>query len=121
MGQIERRIEKLAAQMARHDAQVAWPEVDAALTRQTARVRLVVGARLGTAADHDAMVDARMKLGEDTPKREAADLETINRWHRVHGLRDDTGDVRQRLMLRLDAIARRVRDRLQHSQMWIPS
>jgi hypothetical protein len=121
MAHLRRRIEQLEEKMEQHDAQLAWPEVDAALTRQTARVRLVVGERLGTTADHYAMLDARMRLGEDTPEREAADLETISRWHRVHGLRDDTGDVRQRLMLRLDAIARRVRDRLQHSQMWIPS
>lgn len=120
MANWQRRLERLEAVQARHDIP-AWPEVDAALNRQTACVRLLVGERLGTAADHYAMVNAREQLGEDTPEQEAKDLEVINRWHRVHGLRDDTGDVRQRLMLRLDAIARRVRDRLQHSQMWIPS
>jgi hypothetical protein len=106
---LRQRIEHLEQAMARHDAQVAWPEVDAALTRQTARARLMAGERIGTAADHYAMVAARDILREDTPAQEAADVDLITRWHRVHEPRDDTGDVRQRLMLRLDAIARRIR------------
>jgi hypothetical protein len=106
---VERRLQRLEAARARHDAP-AWTDVNAALDRQTARIRLVVGERLGTEAEHFALVAAREILGEDTPAREAANRETITRWHRVHGLRDDTGDVRQRLLLRLEAIARRIRN-----------
>ena len=109
MTHLRRRIEHLEQAMSRQDAQVAWPEVDAALTRQTARVHLMVGERIGTAADHYAMVATRDILREDTPAQEAADGDLITHWHRVHGLRDDTGDVRQRLLVRLDAMARRIR------------
>ena len=120
MASLQRRLERLEAAIAQQDTP-AWLEVDAALTRQTARVRLVVGERLGTAADHFAMVDARKTLGEDTPEREAADLETINRWRRVHRIPEPPGDVRQRLLEKIDAIARRVRARVQQSQMSMPS
>ncbi len=121
MAQLRRQIEQFEEKMEQHDAQLAWPEVDAALTRQTARVRLVVCERLGTAADHYAMLDARMQLGVDTPGQEAADLGLINRWNRVPRTPEASGDARQRLLEKTDAIDRRVRDRLQHSQMWMPS
>ena len=114
MANFQRRLARLEAARAHQDTP-AWPAVDAALRRQTARVRLVVGERLGTAADHFAMVDARKTLGEDTPEREAADLETINRWRRVHRTPEPPGDVRQRLLEKIDAIARRVRARLQET------
>jgi hypothetical protein len=112
---LQRRLERLEAASAQQDTP-AWPEVDAALRRQTARVRLVVGERLGTAADHYAMVDARETLGEDTPEQEAADLELISRWRCVHRTAEVPGDVRQRLREKIDAIARRVRARVQQTQ-----
>ncbi len=114
MASLQRRLERLEAAIAQQDTP-AWLEVDAALTRQTARVRLVVGKRLGTAADHEAMVDARETLGEDTPEREAADLEVINRWRRVHKTAEGTGDARQQLVEKINDIARRVRARLQET------
>ncbi len=69
----------------------------------------MLGERLGTAADHVAMVDARETLGEDTREREVADLEMIQRWRRVHRTPDPLGDVRQRLMEKIEAIASRIR------------
>src|SRR5919108_5782793 len=98
MTYLQRRLERLESMSAQHNAP-PWPAVDAALTRQTARVRLVLCERLETEDDHYAIVAARETLGEDTPEQAAADLDVINRWHRVHGLREDS-DVRQRLMLR---------------------
>jgi len=59
------------------------------------------------------MVNARAQLGEDTPAQEAADLEIISRWRRVHTTAEVQGDVRQRLLEKIDAIARRVRARVQ--------
>ena len=120
MANLRRRLERLEAAQARQDTP-AWPEVDAALRRQTARVRLVVGERLGTETDHYAMVHVQEILRDDTPEREASDRELIGRWRRVHRTPEPPGDVRQRLLEKIDAIARRVRARVKQSQMSMPS
>jgi hypothetical protein len=104
---MNRRLDKLEARLDADEAP-AWRVVDAALTRQTARIRLVVGERLGTAADHVVMIAARETLGVDTCEREAADLEVIHRWRRVHPTPEPPGDVRQRLLDKIEQIASRL-------------
>jgi len=105
---VDKRLEQLERLQAAQDTP-PWEEVHAAFTRYTARVRLVWTERIGAEPDHVALVAARETLRDDSPEREAADLDLIARWRRTHPT-PDPGDARQQLAAKLEAIARRLRE-----------
>ncbi len=105
---IDKRLERLERRQAAQDTP-PWPEVNAAFTRYTARVRLVWAERIGAEPDHVAMVNAREILGNDTPEQKRVDRDLIARWRRTHPT-PDPGDARQQLAAKLEAIARRLRE-----------
>ena len=78
-----------------------------ALARQQARARLTLCQCLDVDPRDARLMDAMTWLVGDDPLRVAQDVDTIARWHRAQGLPEDTGDIRQRLAQRLEAIARR--------------
>jgi hypothetical protein len=90
-----------------HDPQ-PWAEVDAAQRRQAARVRQRLGERLGLAASDPWIVEAMTWLADETPARRAADDELSARWHHAHGMAAHARGARDRLMQRLNMMARRL-------------
>ena len=109
MANLRRRIESLEQAMDRRDAQVAWPEVGAALRRQRARVRLKVCRRLGLDPDDFRVREAAALLIDNTAALTAQDAAIVRRWCRQEGLVTEHRGVRQRLMQKFDAIARRLK------------
>jgi predicted glycoside hydrolase/deacetylase ChbG (UPF0249 family) len=104
----ERRLTRLEAQRDVDTDCVAWADVHAAMMRQQARARLAIGQHLDLDPGNPCLVDALMWLSGDNPARIAQDVEITARWQRQHGIRADTGDVRQRFTERLDAMTRRL-------------
>jgi hypothetical protein len=109
MTNLQRRMESLEEAMDRRDAQVAWPEVGAALRRQQARVRLKVCRRLGLDPDDCCVREAAALLIDDTAELTAQDAAMVQRWCRQEGIVTEHRGVRQRLMQKFDAIARRLK------------
>ena len=103
---LARRLTRLEARLIRDEARLPWAEVHAALRRQGARARLVIGARLGLDASHPCLADASALLVGDDPARRAADDELTACWRRAQGMAEAPGAARQRLVQRLEAMAR---------------
>ena len=103
----ERRLACLEARLTVHDG-VAWADVHAALMRQQARARLAIGKRLDVDPRDPRMVEALTWLVGDDPARVAQDADIITRWRHQQGIPADTGEARQRVTERLDAMARRL-------------
>jgi hypothetical protein len=104
---LERRVDKLEAQ--RQLTPLAWSaDVDACRARAGARVRLYVGERLQI-PEHPSVVSARALLMGDTPERQQADLDTLQRWGREHPelLASDDG-CRERISAKLEEMSRRL-------------
>lgn len=87
---------------------VSWPEVAAAMARIRARVRLKV-ARLFPRSDavSDIIAEVSAQLAGDSPAQAAQDDATTTRWRQANGVSPDAGEVRQRILRRLEEMARR--------------
>jgi hypothetical protein len=108
MANRQQRLERLEAAMARQDTQDAWPEMNAAMRRQTARVRLKVCRRLGVDPDDFRVREAAALLIDDTAALIAQDTAMVQRWCRQRGIVEDYRDARQRLHETIECIADRL-------------
>ena len=106
----ERRLTRLETVLTGDAALPAWDALSQAQRRQAARVRLVVGTRLGLDASHPCLADAHALLVGDTPACRAADDALIARWHRAQGIPETPGAARARILERVALMARRTED-----------
>jgi hypothetical protein len=106
---LKRRLATLEAQMAPHARhQVTWAEMHAAVQRQQARVRLKVCRRLGVEAMDPRVMRVEAQLVPDSPEQRAQDEETLDRWRQQQGRPPDHGEIRERIVQRLETMARRL-------------
>jgi hypothetical protein len=108
MASFKDRLARLETSLTAADDPQPWAEVDAAQRRQTARVRLRLGRRLGLEASDPLMVEALTWLADDDPVRMAEDDGLIARWHHARGMTEHVRGARERLMQRLNEMARRL-------------
>ena len=104
----ERRLRTVEARLTVHENGVAWADVHLALMRQQARARLTICQRLDVDPNDPRVMDAMTWLVGDDPLRVSQDMETIAQWRRAQGIPADTGEARQRVTTRLEAMARRL-------------
>ncbi len=107
MGGYKDRLTRLETSLTNDAAGLAWVEVHAAQRRQAARVRLVLGSRLGLETSHPYLTEARAWLGGDDLARRAADEALLAQWGRAHGMAKEPGTARERILQRLNMMARR--------------
>ena len=113
MANFERRLTRLEAALRPEATQPPWGELYQARQRQVARVRLKLGRLLQMDDRHPAVVETMALLVDDDPACQAADEELIARWDRAQGREgraEATGAGRQRILHRLDLMARRQKE-----------
>jgi hypothetical protein len=108
MNHYERRLRIVEERLTVQDNDVAWVDVHGALTREQARIRLAIGNSLGVDPADPRLLNAQAWLVGDDPAQAGQDEEIIARWRRQQGITVDAGQARQRVIERLEAMARRL-------------
>jgi hypothetical protein len=102
MRHLHRRLTRLETRVT--SPQIPWADLAAAIIRSQARVLLQVCARLGIDPEDTRVMEAATHLVHDTEAQRRADDTLIHAYRPPH----DAGDVRARIMQRLDEMATRL-------------
>jgi hypothetical protein len=89
--------------------QIPWADLAAAIMRSQARTRLKVCRLLSIDPEDARVIEAARHLTHDTPAQAQADDALVASWRQG----SDRGEVRVRLMARLDEMAARLDARAQ--------
>ena len=92
-------LQRLGELLQPQESPPSWAQVHAARERYTARVRRKLARLLG--------VEATATDVDECPRQIQEDEQILARWRQSQGLTEDPGDVRGRIVQRLDDMARR--------------